>query len=126
MEYNQLVQSLNQLDFVDNPEVADAAIKATFGIMVSRMEEEDAKTFTNLLPEPLTFEKLRSHQAKKLKINRDEFIQEIGAQFKLNSDEAENLVKTVIKTAKENLSNDQVKTWEEKLPKEWKPLVKES
>lgn len=126
MEYNKLIDSINNLEFVDNKEKADAAIKATLGKVVSTMDEEAAKKFTSFLPEPLTYERLRSHQANILKIGEEELIQEISAEFNFNRPDAERLVKTVFKTTKENLSGEQVKIWEGELSDELAGFVEKS
>ena len=43
MEYDQLLQAAKRFNFIGNDEQqADAAVKATMGILASRMSEEDA------------------------------------------------------------------------------------
>lgn len=123
MEYNALIKSVNRLDFIQTEEVADAAVKAALGIMVSRLNEEEARRLTSYLPEPLTFEKLRSHQARDLKINREEYVSEIATQFKIREDEARTLIKTVLQTTKENLPQDQVQELEDNIPDDWATLM---
>lgn len=123
MEYNQLIESARKLNFIGNEERADAAVKATLGILASSMKEEDAKEFTSYFPEPLTFEKLRSHQVNENMVSPEEHIQEIATQFNFNPDEARQLVRNVISTTKENLSEEQLKSWEQKLPKGWDSFI---
>lgn len=123
MEYKALVKSVSRLDFIETEEVADAAVKAALGIMVSRLNEDEARRLTSYLPEPLTFEKLRSHQARDLKINREEYVSEIATQFKIREDEARTLIKTVLQTTKENLPQDQVQELEDNIPDDWATLM---
>lgn len=126
MEYNQLIQSVKKFNFIGNDEQqADAAVKATMGIIASRMKEEDAREFENSLPEPLSLEKLRSHQDNQNQESPQEHFQVIATQFNINEEEAQRMVKDVLHTAKEGLSEEQFKSWKQKLPTEWSSFMDE-
>ena len=64
MEYSRFVNEITNLDFIGSTDKADAVIKAILGILASSMDDDHARKLTGKLPEPLTFEKLRGHQAK--------------------------------------------------------------
>lgn len=126
MEYNQLTQSVKKFNFIGNDEQqADAAVKATMGIIASRMTEEDAREFANSLPEPLTLEKLRSHQDYQNQVSPQEHFKVVATQFNINEEEAQRMVKDVLHTAKEGLSQDQFNSWKQKLPADWSSFMDE-
>lgn len=123
MEYNQLLSSVKQLNFIENEQMADAAIKATFGILVSSIPENSARELTRSLPDPLTFEKLRSHQESTNDVSPRDHIQQIATQFNLPENQAEELVSRVFSAARSG-SSEQQSNWEQKLPGEWSSFVK--
>jgi uncharacterized protein (DUF2267 family) len=126
MEYNQLMQSVRKFNFIgDDEKKADAAVKATMGIIASRMSEEDAKEFGNYLPEPLTLDKLRSHQVYQNDVSPKEHCQIMANQFGINEEEAQRMVKGVLHTAREGLSEEQFNSWKRKLPGEWSSFLDE-
>lgn len=126
MEYNQLTQAVKKFNFIGNDEQqADAAVKATMGIIASRMTEEDAREFANSLPEPLSLEKLRSHQDYQNQVSPQEHFQVIATQFNINEEEAQRMVKDVLHTAKEGISEEQFNTWKQKLPADWSSFMDE-
>ena len=126
MEYTNLTESVKSLDFIGEHELADAAVKAVFGVMASRMGEQEAREFTQILPEPLSFDKLRSHQEQTLQVDPDEYIEVIANQFNFNREQAENLVRNLLNMTKANLPDDKVESWENKLPGPWASLVEKS
>ena len=116
MEYSRFVDRVKDLDFVGSYERADAVIKAVLGILASSMDEEHAKKLTGRLPEPLTFERLRGHQARPVDITIEEFFSEIGAQFRINPDQAKKAVDTVFRLCKEAVGEDTVSEVEYDMP----------
>ncbi|WMJ75117.1 DUF2267 domain-containing protein [Cytophagaceae bacterium ABcell3] len=126
MEYNQLLESVKSLEFVQNDELADAAIKATLGKVVSSMDEDGAKKFTSSLSEPLSYERLRSHQASTTNLRGQELILEIAAQFNLDQSDAERLVMCIFRNAKEQFPDESKRAMEEKLNPELLGLVQQS
>lgn len=125
MEYNNLIESINNLEFVENKDQADAAVKATLGRLLSALDEDGAKEISEFLPEPLSLETLRGHQENNLKINRQEFIEEISTEFNLDNNKAEELVKSVFKVTKENLSEDQFKKLKQRMPNELATFIQQ-
>ncbi|WKZ32166.1 MAG: DUF2267 domain-containing protein [Thermodesulfobacteriota bacterium] len=101
MEYVRFIDEVKKFDFIGSEERADSLVKAVLGILASSVDEETARKFTERLPDPLTFEKLRGHQARPVEITMEEFFSEIGAQFKINPDEAKTAVDAVFHLVKE-------------------------
>ena len=116
MEYSRFVNEITNLDFIGSTDKADAVIKATLGILASSMDEEHARKLTERLPEPLTFEKLRSHQSRPVDITIEEFFSEIGAQFRINPDQAKTAVDTVFRLCKEAVGEDTISEIEYDMP----------
>lgn len=123
MQYQTLLDQVKNLSFIENDEHADAAIKATLGILASKLDERHAQELAQPLPEPLTVEKLRSHQVRKLPLSADEYIAEIAAQFHIDRHQAESLVTKVIALTKDMLGDDGVHRIEEGLPEDWVELL---
>ena len=116
MEYSRFVDRAKDLDFIGSYERADGVIKAVLGILASSMDEEHAKKLTGRLPEPLTLERLRGHQARPVDITIEEFFSEIGAQFRINPDQAKKAVDTVFRLCKEAVGEDTVSEVEYDMP----------
>lgn len=96
MDYDEFVQSVSSLDFMQDTDTADAAIKAILGILASSMDDKEARDFTSRLPEPLTLERLRGHQVRPTRISVEEFVSEIQEQFKLTNGQARLLINKVL------------------------------
>ncbi|MBE7414407.1 MAG: DUF2267 domain-containing protein [Deltaproteobacteria bacterium] len=101
MEYARFIDEVKKIDFIGSEERADSLVKGVLGILASSVDEDTARKFTERLPEPLTFEKLRGHQARPVEITIEEFFSEIGAQFKISPDEAKAAVDAVFHLVKE-------------------------
>lgn len=114
--YKKFLQDVKSLEFVTNNEMADSAVKAILGIVASSLQEEQAIRLAENLPEPLTFEKLRSHQKRAIAPTLKEFVSEISAQFRLDYNQAHELVDTVFHTTKEVVGLNVISDIEEDLP----------
>lgn len=123
MEYEDFIDDVSDLDFIQDRDIADAAVKAVLGILASRVKESEAKKLTEDLPDPLTLERLRGHQRRVTPISAEQFVDEIGAQFSLNRDQARELVNTVLHTAKDAVAEETISELEEKLPSDWAGMV---
>lgn len=123
MDYDDFIEQVKELEFIESEREADAAVKAVLSFLASRMEEKDAKLMTEHLPEPLTYDKLRGHQANVTDITAGEYIAEIADQFNLDEDQAHELVDTVLITAKEALGDDVVSDLERRLPADWADVL---
>jgi len=119
MEYEDFIRAVGELDFIQDEDEADSAVKAALGILASRLDEEEARKLTEYLPNPLTYEKLRGHQLSDLDISAEEFISEIADQFGINEDQAHELVSTVLQVAKEAIGYETIVELEQHLPEDW-------
>ena len=99
MTYQDFIEEVKGLDFIKDDATADAAIKAILGTLASSMDEASARQMTENLPEPLTYEKLRSHQAHINVFTSGNFLKQIADQFNLNMDQVDRLIHTVINLA---------------------------
>ena len=114
---------LRELNFVPDREMADAAIKAVWGILISSLDEELAKRVSHELPEPLTLERLRGHQQRPAAPSCEELIEEIRVHFSLTHEQADELVRTVIKTGEQMLGNRVFNDLRSSAPKDIGALV---
>ena len=62
MEYQDSLQAITSLEFIEEQEAADNATKAVLGMLASRLKEAEAKKLTENLPVPLSLANLRGHQ----------------------------------------------------------------
>jgi len=116
MDYQIFLDSVKRLQFIRTADAADAAIKAVLGILASSMNREQAEKFVSKLPEPLTIKTLRSPQARPLDITIEEFFDEIGSEFKLNTGQAKKLVDTVFRLTKDAVGEETITEVEFDMP----------
>jgi uncharacterized protein (DUF2267 family) len=119
MDYEDFLSEIMNLDFINDPDEADSAIKAVLGILASRMDEPQAARLVGELPEPLALDKLRGHQKRPTSITVDEYIAEIADLFNLDYDQAYTLVNTVLSVTKESLEEETLEDIENSLPPDW-------
>lgn len=122
MEYERFVDAANKLPFIPDRETADAAIKAVLGILASKLDDEQAHELSDSLPEPLNYEKLHSHQVRKLPISADEYIAVICEQFKLDDIQASQLIQETLRVTKEAVK-DKINQFTSRLPADWSALI---
>lgn len=122
MEYEKFVNAACELPFISDRETADAAVKAVLGILASRLEEEQAHQLTESLPEPLNYERLHSHQVRKLPISAEEYIAVIREQFKLDDIQASELIQQTLRVTKEAVK-DKINEFTSRLPADWSALI---
>lgn len=118
MDYQRFLDGVKKLQFIRTEDAADGAIKAVLDILASSMNQEQAEKFISRLPEPLNIKILRSHQARPLDITIEEFFDEIGAEFKLNPDQAKKLVDTVFRLTKDAVGEETITEVEFDMPAE--------
>ncbi|MDG5815495.1 DUF2267 domain-containing protein [Chitinispirillales bacterium ANBcel5] len=126
MNYQAIKQRVLDLDFVADEEAADSMIKAVLGTLASRMKTEQAHRFSNDLPEPLSYEKLRGHQTNVTNISLEQFVSGICTQFKLTTEQAQSLIRSVLHFAKDGIPHEEIEVWEQGLPTEWAKVVENS
>jgi uncharacterized protein (DUF2267 family) len=123
MQYETLIDRVRTLEFVDRRGLADALLKAVLGILASRLSAPAAKKLTRILPEPLTYSKLRDDQVRRDRGTVEQCFQQVSRQFNLSGDEAEKAVVTVIKAAKRGMDTDLRRRILRDLPRDWRELI---
>lgn len=124
MEYQEYLNRVFKCDFISDYQMADAAVKATLGVFASEMKEPAAKEMTKSLPEPLSFDKLRSHQKKMSEnISFNEYLSEIAGQFHLKLTQSAELVDVVLRTTKDALDEQTRSLILQNLPAEWSKTI---
>lgn len=119
MDYQEFIQPVQKLGFIGDPDQADAAAKAVLGILASRLEPDDARRLTEKLPEPLTLDRLRGHQVRTPDLSVDQYVAEIATKFRLNHEQASELVDTVLHEAWEAAGDGTMNDIRAKLPPDW-------
>ncbi|MDB5038799.1 MAG: hypothetical protein JWQ35_2327 [Bacteriovoracaceae bacterium] len=123
-KYENWLNQIAKLPFVENREKADASIKAVLGTLASRVDAPRALEMVDELPRPLTFSKLRGHQETGLGISFDQFVNQISRQFKIRTAEAYELIEQVFHLAKKVLDPLVLKDIESFLPPSWTKVIK--
>lgn len=126
MEYSSYVEQVRNLEFIPDEATADAAVKAVLGILVSRMDEEEARRLCDTLPQPLDYDTLRGHQVRPLDISVDQYFIEIGNQFNLDYNQARVLVTRVLHCVKESLDRPTIDEIEEGLPNDFVQAIEQA
>lgn len=122
MEYEKFIDAAYSLPFITDRNTAEAAVKAVLGILASKLEEEQAHKLTENLPEPLAYERLHSHQARKLPISADEYVAVICQQFHLDDIQGSQLIQETLRVTKQPAQN-QIRELISCLPPDWSALI---
>ncbi len=123
MQYDDMTKQVMKLDFIQDRDTADAALKAVWGVIASAVDENTAREFTRGLPDPLTEEKLRSHQARPTDTPALDLVDLIGNQFHLSSEQSRELIQWVIETGEQAMPEESVERIRDALPDDMKSLV---
>jgi uncharacterized protein (DUF2267 family) len=123
MRYETLIDRVKKLDFVDRRGLADALLKAVIGILASRLSAPAAQKLVQVLPEPLTYAKLRNAQDRRDRGSVEQCFRQVSRQFNLSRSEAERAVNTVLKAAKRGMDADLRQRILRDLPKDWRDLI---
>lgn len=115
-------EALMQLDFVESDSMAEEALKAVLGVLTSKLSEQEAKEFTATLPEYLTYETLRGHQAKPTLAKPLDTVEILANKFDLSQDKATELMHEIISVTKAQAPGELSHMMVE-LPDEWQKTV---
>ncbi|MFP8489781.1 DUF2267 domain-containing protein [Gracilimonas sp. Q87] len=99
-------QALETLDFVKDEEMAEEVVKGVLGVLTSKLSEQEAKEFTAQLPDYLSYENLRGHQANPSPTTAGETIDILSDHFKIDNEQANEAFQQVIGVAKEQASGE--------------------
>ena len=119
MRYDDFVQHIQDLEFIQDPETADAAVKAVLGILANSLDASEAQQLCSRLPPPLTCETLRGGYSQPLRLSVEEFRNEVSIQASLTRDQAQQLVDRVLHTAREAAGEEVWQQLQASLPGEW-------
>jgi uncharacterized protein (DUF2267 family) len=125
MDYQEFIDEVMDLDFIEDEDIADAGIKAVLGILAGNIPEDEAQLLTEGLPQPLSYEKLRGMQKNITGISAEQYIAEIADQFDIDEDDARTLINTVIQVAKDAAGNEVFNEVEDALPPDWVEILQE-
>jgi uncharacterized protein (DUF2267 family) len=93
------------------------------GSLASRLDQDSAERLTRGLPEPLTLERLRSHQARPVQITVDEYRRDIGEVLGVDPEQASRVIETVLHEAKQALGDGALEEVKSELPAAWSDLI---
>ncbi|MFA5517361.1 MAG: DUF2267 domain-containing protein [Desulfuromonadales bacterium] len=123
LDFSQFVNAASGLSFIQDKELAEAAVKAVIGILASRLEEPEAQRLVATLPDPLSLENLRGHQAKVTDLSVDNYYGSLASQFDITAEQAQVLAVTILRLVKEALDTDGMRQIERSLPEDWTALI---
>jgi uncharacterized protein (DUF2267 family) len=126
MDYQDFIDEILDMGFVQDEDTADAIVKAVLGILASRIDEPQARLLVDSLPDPLTLDRLRGYQELNMDISADEYFDVIAEQFDLDRDQAERVVERVFEILKDGIDVDTLLEIEECLPSDWVAVIERS
>lgn len=124
MEYRDFIDRVKKLQFIQDEQTADAAVKSVLGILTSRMQETQAYNLTEKLPQQLDLETLRGHQEHPTNLSINEYAGVISQQFNLSLDQSRELINTVWQTAKETVGTQRFAQLSKNVPGDWAEAIK--
>lgn len=125
MEYENFIQEISSLDFIEDRETAEAGIKTVLRILTSRMEDPDARQLTEKLPPALSFDNLHQKHGPAILISLDEAITRVAAQFKLEHTQAVGLIGAVLDGIKRTIGTEETEKLERHLPPDWVSILRQ-
>lgn len=123
IEYSNFINAASSLTFIRDEAQAEAAVKAVLGILASRLEEREARRLVASLPDPLSLESLRGHQASVADLSVEQYYGSLAKQFQISTDQAQVLAVTILRLVKEALDFEGMRDIERSLPGEWTDLI---
>jgi uncharacterized protein (DUF2267 family) len=125
MEYRDLVNAVQDFEFIKDEETAGAAVKAVLGVLASRLEENVARELANSLPKQLDYGTLRGRQMYVTNVSVQQYLEIIAKQFNLGHDDAWRLVRTVLHTVKDGIAEEVIDDIQEALPTDWQTILQQ-
>lgn len=123
LDYDLFIGALRELDFITRDVKADHAVKAVLGVLASKLPEDEARLLTSRLPGPLSFERLRGHQAKPTPTSGENYFTVIAKQLNLPEEDATRVIQRVLHIAMQTLEDDQRARVAKALPEDWRALL---
>ncbi|UFS70365.1 DUF2267 domain-containing protein [Geomonas sp. RF6] len=123
MKYEDFLEQARRVEFFQDEKTIESAVRMVLGILVSRLDEDNARLLTSTLPQPLTYEALRRPQARYRDISADDYIETIAEQFHLRKEHALRVVTSILWIVKNELPREIYMTVSNTLPADWKELL---
>lgn len=120
--YKEIIEPI---DFVEDEEMAEEAIKAVLGILASRITEQEAREFTAELPGYLSYETLRGHQLTPTPTSPADTINIIADKFNIEKKQAHELIQKIIGVAKEQAAGE-ISHIAAEISEEWRKAIDEA
>ena len=118
MQYQEMVDNVMKLGIIESERTAEEAIESVLGLLISRMQDSDARMLAGQFPAPLSFERLRARQSP-VDISVGECMASIASQYDISQEEARELVQCVLHDIKDFVDEDVLIEVEDHLPFEW-------
>jgi uncharacterized protein (DUF2267 family) len=123
MEYQDFVSRARSFPFIRDTDTAEAAVKATVGMLASRLDGARASLLANRLPEPLTFEKLRGDQVNQTSIEVEQGLNTLNTQFNLDHEQSNELLESMLSCVAEAVDNQTLDELKQGLSEDWRRLL---
>lgn len=124
MEYREFIDRVRKLEFIDDEQTADSAVKSVLGIFASRMQETQAHDLVSKLPRQLDMETLRGHQNSPTNLSVGEYAGVISQQFNLSLDQSRDLINTVWQIARESVGTQRFTELSKNVPGDWAEAIR--
>ncbi|MHB9028505.1 MAG: DUF2267 domain-containing protein [Candidatus Latescibacterota bacterium] len=124
MDYDSFLREVMHLDFIDDGETADAAVKTILRILTSRLDEPVARNITEKLPPQLSYDNLHAKHGSAVLISLDEAVTKIAAQFRLEIGQSARLIGTVLDTVNQAIGIEGTRELEQHLPSDWVSMLR--
>ena len=123
MSYESYIQQMQSLDFVTDRKMAETALKAGLGSLVSVLEDDPAKRLTTKLPKELDFATLRGNQIGAVAMAFDQATASLANQFDLEAARARDLIIRAIHCVKSDLDTAFLDKLFSELPTDWQEVI---
>jgi uncharacterized protein (DUF2267 family) len=126
MDYREFLEDIKALEFIEDDDTADAAIKTVLGVMSGSLKEEDAKGMTGILPQPLDMWKLRTQKPGITPLSYDQCVSQLAQQFHMDEGRARDLADAVLRSTRAALGGDKLGEMEAVLPESWRTAIEDA
>ncbi len=124
MEYADFIREVMTLDFIEDAETADAAVKTVLRILTSRLDMSVARNITEKLPVQLSYDNLHAKHGQQVLISLDEAITKVATQFKLEIGQSTQLIGTVLNMVQRAIGGEGTMELEQHLPSDWVSMLR--
>lgn len=123
MLYKSYLQHIRDLEFIQNDENAESALKAGLGILISVMDDDRAKRLTRELPDSLDYTTLKGNQIGPVPLSFDEAVTSLANQRNMDAHEARVLLIRSIHAVKSGIDSGLLAELFSELPEDWRAVI---